>query len=205
MVGNTPTKLVGTSFSGRQELLARAKAEKLLTLILEREPTNLFDTDAITATVTFRDGTKAILGHIQNGDRKCLGLLPNGKDCGAIIEGGVVNRSMTVQCPGCSFLFSADRNTQDTVKEGLDVVKYTTCPKCSTRFRHNQHNIYVCKCGCYQQQRIGLASELCRDMEQGIAYKARILEVTGGDTVNGKKRSFGCNIWIEKDEANSPI
>lgn len=203
----SPTKLVGTTFQGRQELLRRLKEEQLQTATLEREPTNPYDPDAILVTVVFRDGTKAAVGHIQNSDRKCLGTLANGKECGAIIEGGAVNKSRTVKCPGCSTMpFTADKDNTTVVLEGTDKVKYTTCPNCGTTFKFNMHNVYVHSCGCSEQARVGLASTICRAMEAGRAFTVRILEVTGGDIgEDGKQRSFGCNIFVEKDEANSLI
>ncbi len=197
-IHKTITKLVGTTFNNRQALLARVKAENIEDIILTREPSNQFDPEAIQASVAFLDGTTAVIGHIQNSDRMCLGTLKNGKDCGAIIEGSIVSKSRTVACPGCGLLFTADKYNTVIQMEGEDKVKWTKCAACNTQFRFNKHNIYVHSCGCYQQVRCGLASALCRGMEEGIQYIGRILEITGGDTgEDGKLRSYGCNIRIE--------
>jgi hypothetical protein len=194
----TITKLVGTTFNDRQALLARVKAENLEDIILTREPSNMYDPEAITASVTFRDGTTAVIGHIQNSDRMCLGTLANGKECGAIIEGIIVSKSRTVACPGCGLLFTADKFNTVIKLEGMDKVKWTKCAACNTEFRFNKHNVFVHSCGCYQQVRCGLASSLCRGMEEGIEYAGRILEVTGGELgEDGKLRSYGCNLRIE--------
>jgi hypothetical protein len=197
-IRKTITKLVGTTFNNRQALLARVKAENLETIILTREPSNMYDPEAITASVTFRDGTTEIIGHIQNSDRMCLGTLKNGQPCGAIIEGSIVSKSRTVACPGCGLLFTADKYNTVVKLEGQDKVKWTRCASCKTQFRYNRHNIFVHSCGCYQNVRCGLASTLCRGMEEGIEYIARILEITGGDVgEDGRLHSYGCNIRIE--------
>jgi len=194
----TISKLVGTTFNNRQALLARVKAENLEDIILTREPSNMYDPEAIVASVIFRDGTPAVIGHIQNSDRMCLGTLANGKECGAIIEGSIVSKSRTVACPGCGLLFLADKYNTIIQMEGQDKVKWTKCSACNTQFRFNKHNVYVHSCGCFQQVRCGLASSLCRGMEEGLEYIARILEVTGGDTgEDGRLHSYGCNILIE--------
>jgi len=194
----TMTKLVGTTFNNRQALLARVKAENLEQINLTREPSNMYDPEAITASVTFRDGTTAVIGHIQNSDRMCLGTLANGKECGAIIEGSVVSKSRTVACSGCGLLFTADKYNTVIKLEGNDKVKWTKCAACHTEFRFNKHNVFVHSCGCYQQVRCGLASSLCRGMEEGLHYTARILEITGGELgEDGKLRSYGCNLRIE--------
>ena len=197
-IRKTITKLVGTTFNNRQALLARIKAENIETIILAREPSNMYDPEAITASVTLRDGTMAVIGHIQNSDRMCLGTLANGKECGAIIEGSIVSKSRTVACPGCGLLFTADKFNTVIKLEGMDKVKWTKCAACNTEFRFNKHNVFVHSCGCYQQVRCGLASSLCRGMEEGIEYAGRILEVTGGELgEDGKLRSYGCNLRIE--------
>lgn len=197
-IQKTITKLVGTTFNNRQALLARVKVEKIETIILAREPNNLYDPEAITASVTFRDGTSAVIGHIQNSDRMCCGTLKDGRPCGAIIEGNVVSKSRTVACPGCGLLFTADKYNTTIRMEGQDRILWTKCSVCNTVFRFNKHNIYVHSCGCYQQVRCGLASALCRGMEDGIQYTAKVLEVTGGDVgEDGKLRNLGCNIRIE--------
>ncbi len=194
----TITKLVGTTFNNRQALLARVKAEHLEDIILTREPSNIYDPEAITASVTFRDRTTRVIGHIQNSDRMCLGTLANGKECGAIIEGSIVSKSRTVACPGCGLLFTADKFNTTIQMEGQDKVKWTTCTTCNTKFRFNRHNKFVHSCGCWESVRVGLASTLCRGMESGYAYKGSILEITGGDIgEDGKPHSFGCNIRIE--------
>jgi uncharacterized Zn-finger protein len=194
----TITKLVGTTFNNRQALLARVKAENLETIILAREPSNMYDPEAITASVTFHDGTTAVIGHIQNSDRMCLGTLKNGQACGAVIEGSIVSKSRTVACPGCGLLFTADKYNTVIKLDGPDKIKWTTCSVCNTQFRYNKHNIFVHSCGGYQNVRCGLASSLCRGMEEGLEYSARILEVTGGEIgEDGKQHSLGCNIRIE--------
>jgi len=194
----TITKLVGTTFNNRQALLARVKQENLETIILTREPSNVYDPEAIQASVKFLDGTTAVIGHIQNSDRMCLGTLANGKECATVIEGSIVSKSRTVACPGCGLLFTADKFNTSIQMEDQDKVKWTRCSACHTQFRFNKHNIYVHSCGCYQQVRCGLASSLCRGMEEGIEYTGRILEVTGGNIgEDGKPRSYGCNIIIE--------
>jgi hypothetical protein len=197
-IRKTITKLVGTTFNNRQALLARIKAENIETIILAREPSNMYDPEAITASVTLRDGTMAVIGHIQNSDRMCLGTLANGKECGAIIEGSIVSKSRTVACPGCGLLFTADKFNTIIQMEGQDKVKWTKCAACHTQFRFNKNNVFVHSCGCYQNVRCGLASSLCRALEEGLQYTARILEVTGGELADdGKIRSYGCNIRIE--------
>lgn len=206
IIRKTVTKLVGVAFNNRQFLLARVKAENLETIILTREPSNMYDPEAITASVIFRDGTPAVVGMIQNSDRMCLGTLTNGKECGAIIEGSVVSKSRTVACPGCGLLFLADKYNTVVKLEGQDKVKWTKCTACNTQFRFNKHNVFVHSCGCYQQVRCGLASSLCRGMEEGLEYSGRILEITGGDVgPDGKLRSYGCNIRIESSEIKSLV
>jgi|GEM_PF-1583345 len=205
-IRKTVTKLVGTTFNNRQALLARVKAENLETIVLAREPSNMYDPEAITASVTFRDGTTAVIGHIQNSDRMCLGTLVNGKECGAIIEGSVVSKSRTVACPGCGLLFTADKYNTVVKLEGQDKVKWTTCSVCNTQFRFNKQNLYICQCGCSQNVRCGLASSLCRGMEEGLEYSARILEVTGGELgEDAKQHSLGCNIRIEASQIRSLV
>lgn len=197
-VTKTITKLVGTTFNNRQALLARVKAENLEDIILSREPGNMYDSEAITASVIFRDGTPAVIGHIQNSDRMCLGTLANGKECATVIEGSIVSKSRNVVCPGCGLLFLADKYNTIIQMEGQDKVKRTKCAACNTQFRFNKHNVFVHSCGCYQQVRCGLASALCRGLEEGLHYTARILEITGGDIgEDGKLHSYGCNIRIE--------
>jgi hypothetical protein len=194
----TITKLVGTTFNNRQTLLARVKAENLEDIILSREPSNMYDPEAIIASITFGDGTTAVIGHIQNSDRMCLGTLKNGQACGAIIEGIIVSKSRTVVCPGCGLLFTADKFNTVIQMEGQDNVKWTKCSTCNTQFRFNKHNVFVHSCGCYQQVRCGLASTLCRGIEEGLEYIARILEITGGEIgEDGRLHSYGCNIRIE--------
>jgi hypothetical protein len=197
-IRKTISKLVGTSFGGRQALLARVKQENLEDIILTREPSNQYDPEAIQASVTFRDGSTEVIGHIQNSDRLCLGTLKNGQACGAVIEGSIVSKSRNVACPGCGLLFLADKFNTVIKMEGQDKVKWTKCSACHTQFRFNKHNVYIHSCGCYQQVRCGLASALCRGVEEGIVYTARILEITGGDVgEDGKLHSYGCNIRIE--------
>jgi hypothetical protein len=194
----TISKLVGTTFNNRQALLARVKMENLETIILTREPSNMYDPEAITASVTFRDGSTEVIGHIQNSDRQCCGTLKDGRPCGAIIEGSVVSKSRLVACNGCGIVFLADKYNTVIKMEGQDKVKWTTCAACNTQFRFNKQNLYICQCGCSQFVRCGLASALCRGLEEGLHYTARILEITGGDIgEDGKLRSYGCNIRIE--------
>jgi hypothetical protein len=82
-IRKTVTKLVGTTFNNRQALLARVKAENLETIVLAREPSNMYDPEAITASVTFHDGTTEVIGHIQNSDRQIcfwqINLIPSSR------------------------------------------------------------------------------------------------------------------------------
>jgi len=191
----TVTKIVGTSFNNRQALLEKVKVEDIKTAFLELDPANPYDPDAVIVVTRLRDGSEVILGHIQNGDRLCLGVT-NGKECGAIIDGATVSHSRTVRCPRCSKMFFADRTNTVLVPDDPDRKKIVTC-SCGTRFAFGLHNIYVHSCGCSEQARVGLASRIAESMRSGIVYTVQILEVTGGEVEDGKQHSLGCNIRIE--------
>jgi hypothetical protein len=198
-IRNTPTRLVGVTFNGRQELLRRTKEEGIQTASLIREPKNPCDPDAVLCAVTFLDGSVGYIGHIQNSDRLCLGTLPNGQECGTLIDGNMVTRSRTCICPNCGQMFSANNSNTELRMSGEASIKWTTCSSCGTTFELSRNNAYVHTCGSYTQARAGLASALCRGIEAGCAYKCRILEVTGGEVVDGKQRTLGCNVFIEKN------
>jgi hypothetical protein len=192
----TVTKIVGTTFNNRQSLLARVRDEDKKTAFLELDPANPYDPDAVIVVTQLRDGSEVILGHIQNGDRLCLGVLPNGKACEAIIDGGVISKSRTVKCPNCSKMFFADKTNTVLVPDDPDRKKIVSC-SCGTRFAFGLHNIYVHNCGCSEFARVGLASRIAECMRSGIVYTVQILEVTGGEVEDGKQRSLGCNIRLE--------
>jgi hypothetical protein len=68
------------------------------------------------------------------------------------------------------------------------------CLDCSKEFARVDPQVEVCPdCGG-TLAREGLASTLARFIDQGIEYKARILDFTGG----GELKCNGCNILIER-------
>ena len=68
------------------------------------------------------------------------------------------------------------------------------CLDCSKEFPRVDSNVEVCSSCGGTLAREGLASTLAKFIDQGVIFKARVLQFTGG--VNSKNR--GCNVVIER-------
>lgn len=73
--GNFHTKLVGTTFEGRQEAIARCRNMRVKNIKLTREPFNRWDDNAIAVEATFRNEQGDLetiqLGYIANAESAC--------------------------------------------------------------------------------------------------------------------------------------
>lgn len=86
------TKVVGTTFEGRQAYIKLAKEAGVTQVNLRREPTNPYDGFAIAADVILPTGEELQLGYISNKEREC-------NKCGKITPAPRPNREPV--CPIC--------------------------------------------------------------------------------------------------------
>lgn len=185
------TKIVGTTFEGRQDLLAECKLQGVTELRLVPDPHNRFDCNAIAieANITDRnDSTQTVrLGYLSNSDRVC-------SDCGQLVGAGLFDRSRTLRCGECDHVFGYSdpvvgrRNSGET---------FVSCPKCGDTVDMELAKLVICPgCGGSDFGRGGLATRFSRALAAGVQYRVRVMEYTGRE--NGK--SLGCNIAIQRVE-----
>ncbi|MHB1455322.1 MAG: hypothetical protein ACYC0V_00245 [Armatimonadota bacterium] len=181
------TKIVGTSFDGRQRLLEKAELHDIRVLDLVPDGNNPSHGDpnaiAVEAPV-YKNGIKVRsvrLGFISNADRTCI-------VCGKMVDGQTFTRSKSVKCPECSMVQPCESNETHTCTGCGSIIdvyknKTATCPTCASE----------------EWARDGLATLLTEAMRAGNIYTCRVQEYTGGDINErtGKKKSLGCNIVIE--------
>ena len=183
------TKIVGTSFEGRQKILEKAEQHDIKILDLVPDGNNPSHGDpyaiAIEAPV-YRRGIKVKsvrLGYVSNSDRMC-------SVCSRMMDGPAFFRSMTVKCPECG-VSQPFGDTSDT----------HTCTSCATVMDVRPNKTVTCPtCGGEDWARDGLATLITASMRAGNIYSCTVQEYTGGD-INprtGKKKSLGCNIVIEQ-------
>lgn len=182
------SKIVGTTFEGRQEKLARCQREGVQVLHLRLDYANKFDPDAV-AVEAHLENEVIQLGFLSNSDRACV-------VCGRMLDGAAFSRSKIVKCPDCG------KNFQFT-KAGV-----VECPECNKPFKTEEHKTIPCPT-CYGDEwiRDGLASVVSRAMRNGVEYMVRVQEYTGGDIneKTGKTKTRGCNIKLEQLEKDQPV
>lgn len=190
------TKIVGTTFEGRQLFLAECRKQGIRKLNLIPDPLNKYDSYAVAVEAQIRrpsGTTKTVrLGYISNSDRVC-------SDCGTMVGGSAFERSKTIQCPGCGYAFGFDDNV---IISGPDGDAAIICPQCGNDVELHANKLVVCpKCGGTDFGRAGLATRLFRAIAAGISYTVRVEDYTGGDVgPGGKVKTLGCNIRIERVE-----
>ena len=103
--GKVNTKIVGTTFEGRQELLAQCRRQGVRELRLVPDPMNRYDPCAVGIEAEIRDSDGNLktvrLGFLSNSDRVC-------SDCGKVVGGALFERSRTISCPNCCKGFGFD-------------------------------------------------------------------------------------------------
>jgi len=191
------TKIVGTTFEGRQELLAECRKQDIRELELVRDPMNRYDPNAIgvEARITDESGNPMTirLGFLSNSDRVC-------SDCGRLVGGALFEKSRRLRCPDCDFEFGYD---DPVVSRGPDGVAMMLCPQCGEDVELGLAKIVSCPgCSGTDFGRGGLATRLSRALAAGVRYRARVEDFTGGEIgSDGKVKSLGCNIRIDRVDA----
>lgn len=187
------TKIVGTTFEGRQGLLKAAAEHDIRLLKLVRDPDNPYDPNAVAVEApVYKDGVEVQsvrLGFISNSDRMCI-------VCGKMVDGLAFSRTRTVKCPRCG-------NVSQYTTKGM-----MTCPSCKDTFDTDAAKTVTCPtCLGDEWVRDGLATLVARAMDEGIEYQCRVLEYTGGETdpKTGKTKTRGCNIQIEQLKKDQPV
>lgn len=185
------SKIVGTTFEGRQEILARCKQLGIQRLELIREPENRYDTHAVAVEAQVgRHHLK--LGYLTNSDRLCC-------DCGNLVGGSLFDRSRTLRCGECGHCFGYSDPVITRRGNGESMIE---CPSCGSSVDLWSAKVVPCpNCGGIEYGRGGLATRLSRAMAAGFNYEVRVMEYTGGDLgPDGKSKSLGCNIRIERHD-----
>lgn len=188
------TKIVGTSFEGRQDLLAECRRQGVRQLKLVPDPMNKYDPCAVGIEAEILDvegKPKNIrLGFLSNSDRVC-------SDCGQVVGGAYFEKSRTISCPSCCKGFGFEDRV---ITQGADGDPVIECPRCGNDVELHANKLVVCpSCKGTDFGRAGLATRFFRALAAGIKYEVRVIDYTGGDIgSNGKKKSLGCNIRIEK-------
>lgn len=175
------TKIVGTTFEGRQDLLAECKRLGITGLRLVPDPANRYDPYAVgvEAEVNNGNGNKTImrLGFLSNSDHVC-------SDCGGIVGNAMFQNSKIVRCGECETMFNI----------GAIPGERTICPACGYSFETAICKVVTCpRCGGTDFGRGGLATRIFRAMTAGMNYRATVMEYTGGS----QGKSIGCNILLE--------
>lgn len=190
------TKIVGCTFEGRQDILAACRDQGITELELVRDPLNRFDPHAVAIKASVRDDqgrAKPVqLGFLSNSDRICC-------DCGAVVGASLFKQSRQLRCPECSEEFGYD---DPVVSRGPGGTAVMLCPGCGEDVELDLAKVVVCpNCGGTDYGRGGLATRFSRALAAGIRYRVQVMEYTGGEVGrDGKARSMGCNIRIEKIE-----
>lgn len=188
------TKIVGTTFEGRQELLAECRRQGVKQLKLVPDPMNKYDPCAVGVETEIQDNDgrpKTIrLGFLSNSDRVC-------SDCGKVVGGALFEKSKTVQCPSCCKGFGYDDRV---IYQGTDGETAIECPRCGNDVDLHANKLVVCpSCGGTDFGRAGLATRFFRALAAGVQYRVCVADYTGGDIgPDGKRKSLGCNIRIER-------
>lgn len=185
------SKIVGTTFDGRQEILAECRRLGVQRLELVREPDNRYDNHAVA--VEAQVGRNRLrLGYLSNSDRLC-------HDCGNLVGGSLFDRSRTLRCQECGHVFGY---TDPVVGRRDNGETFVECPKCSESVDFWNAKVVACPdCGGIEYGRGGLATRFSRALAAGIHYDVRVMEYTGGDAgSDGKLKSMGCNIVIQRRE-----
>lgn len=191
------TKIVGTTFEGRQEILATCRDQGVTELELVRDPLNRYDPHAVAIMANIRDvqgQAKSVqLGFLSNGDRICY-------DCGAVVGALLFKQSRRLRCPECSVEFGYD---DPVVSRGPNGTAVMLCPGCGEDVELDLAKVVVCpSCSGTDYGRGGLATRFSRTLAAGIRYRVQVMEYTGGEIGrDGRARSMGCNIRIEKIES----
>lgn len=190
------TKVVGTTFEGRQQLLAECRRQDIRDLELVPDPTNRYDSHAVAVEARMvSDSGRAVtvrLGFLSNSDRVC-------SDCGKLVGAALFEKSRQLRCPECDFEFGYD---DPVVTRGPSGISQMLCPRCGEDVELGLAKVVSCPgCGGTDFGRGGLATRLSRALAAGIHYRAWVEDYTGGDsTSDGRQRSLGCNIRIERIE-----
>lgn len=194
--GTVRTKIVGTTFEGRQDILAECRHQGIERLELIPEPRNRYDPCAIAVCARLRHGntgTRLVqLGYLSNSERVC-------SDCGNLVGGSLFERSRKLRCPECSAFFGYD---DPVVVAGSDGASCMECPACGCSSDLSLAKVVICpRCGGIDFGRGGLATRMSRALAAGIVYTVRALDYTGGDSgPDGKQKSMGCNIVVERED-----
>lgn len=136
------TKIVGTTFEGRQDILAECRRQGVEALSLVPEPTSRYDPHAIAveAQITSDSGRvkTARLGFLSNSDRIC-------SDCGMVVGGALFEKSRRLRCPECGQEFGYD---SPVVTAGRDRVPVIECPGCGSSVELGLAKVVHCpSCG----------------------------------------------------------
>jgi len=188
------TKIVGTTFEGRQQLLSECRKQGVRELKLVPDPMNKFDPCAVgvEAQIFDTDGNPRTirLGFLSNSDRVC-------SDCGTMVGGSLFERSKTIQCPSCGCAFGFDDKVLISNSDGELALE---CPRCSDEVELHANKLAICpRCGGIDFGRAGLATRIFRAIAAGVEYQVRIEDYTGGELRrDGERKSLGCNIRIER-------
>ena len=187
------TKIVGTTFEGRQSLLTECKRQGIADIRLVRDPSNRYDPFAIAVEADLNQedgGIKSVqLGFLSNSEHFCA-------DCGAIVGNALFHNSRKIRCRECGMVFKLGQDNS-----------HTACPNpsCRTAVEVASSKVVICpRCGGVDFGRGGLATRISRAMASGVEYRASVTEYTGGDGYAGgqQQRSMGCNVLIERIETN---
>lgn len=188
------TKIVGTTFENRQDVLAKCREQNIRQLRLVPEPTNKYDPFAVAVVADIRDSNSKSetlqLGYLSNCDRVC-------SDCGQVVGGSYFENSKTLQCPMCCKVFG----TGDTViTQGADGEPVIECPRCGFEVDLDAHKLVICpRCKGADFGRAGLATRFFRAIAAGQNYEVIVTDYTGGDIgPGGRKKTLGCNIIIRR-------
>lgn len=188
------TKIVGTTFEGRQELLAQCRRQNIRKLKLVPDPMNKYDPCAVAVEADIldeRETPKTIrLGYLSNSDRVC-------SDCGKVVGGMMFEHSQTIQCPHCCKTFGMDDRV---ISQGPDGTTVLECPRCGTDIDFHACKMVICpNCKGADFGRSGLATRFFRALAAGVTYEVFVADYTGGETgSDGRRKSLGCNIRIER-------
>ena len=190
------TKIVGTTFEGRQELLARCRDQGVRDLELVPDPLNRYDPYAVAIEARINDEsgnpTNIRLGFLSNSDRIC-------SDCGTLVGGPMFERSRRLRCNDCGREFGYDDQVVTQDGNGVPIIE---CPGCHSSVDLGLSKVVVCpNCEGNDFGRGGLATRFSRALAAGVRYSVRVMEYTGGDIApSGRQKSLGCNIRIQRSE-----
>lgn len=188
------TKIVGTTFEGRQDILDQCRRQNVKNLRLLPEPMNKYDPYAVAVVAEIRDADgsqKTVqLGYLSNSERVC-------SDCGQIVGGSYFEKSKTIQCPRCCKGFGYDDRVIISGPDGEPAIE---CPRCGSDVELHANKLVVCpSCRGTDFGRAGLATRFARALAAGVQYEVIVTDYTGGELgPGGKIKTLGSNIIIRR-------